>query len=77
MKSKSEKLYTVFDEDLNDLLKSINRWDALQSGELFCKTCKSPITLKNLQIIIPNLQEDFDFYCNNSNCISKYKQMEE
>lgn len=73
MKNKFEKLYTVFDEDLIKLLKSINQWDVLQKGELFCVNCKSPITLKNLQIIIPNSKEDFNFICNDSGCIASYK----
>lgn len=76
MKNKSEKLYTVFDEDLIELLKSINQWDALQRGELFCVNCKTPITLKNLQIIIPNNKEDFDFICNVTGCIASYKEKE-
>ena len=46
MRNKSEKLFTVFDEDLIGLLKSINRYDALQNGELFCAICKAPITYR-------------------------------
>ena len=76
MRNKSEKLFTVFDEDLIGLLKSINRYDALQNGELFCAICKAPITLKNLQIIIPGNNEEFDFICNVASCIASYKESE-
>ncbi len=76
MRKKSEKLFTVFDDDLVGLLKSIDRWDALQNGELFCMCCKVPITLKSLQIIVPNNEGGFDFICNSINCITSYKERE-
>ena len=77
MKSKSEKLYTVFNEDLIDLLKSINKWEALEKGELFCKICFTPITLKNLQIILPKENGEFEFICNDTKCIAFFTKKEE
>jgi hypothetical protein len=49
----------------------------LDNGEIFCSNCKSPITLKNLQAIIPISSNDYDFLCNNTNCIILYKGSED
>ena len=62
-------LQAVMDEDLRELLKSIGELDAIETGGRFCKVCKTLITVKNLQMIIPLQQGGFEFVCDRPECV--------
>ena len=58
------------DEDLRDLLASIGELEAVEKGHRFCGTCNTPITLANLQIIVPLEGGGFKFVCHNPECVA-------
>ena len=70
-------IQAVLDEDLSDLLRSLGELAAVQAGERFCKICKTLITLRNLQMIIPLEEGGFEFVCDKPECIEAYGQSKE
>lgn len=64
----NQTILAVDDDDLTGLLKSMNLLDAIQSGEAFCSSCNSPITLQNIQFIIPHSNLAIDLICNRPTC---------
>ena len=69
---RSEKLQTIFDEELVGLLKNIKMFDEIQNGDVCCRKCGTRITLKNLQLLIPMANKKFDFVCNEIKCVESY-----
>jgi len=63
-----QTLQAVMDEDLRDLLKSIGQLEAIETGQRFCSVCNKPISLDNLQIIVPLEGGGFAFVCDAPEC---------
>jgi len=69
---KREFLDAVLDDDLRGLLKSIGQLEHVEEGEVVCCKCGTPITLRNLQLIIPLGDSRFDFVCSDPPCVEHY-----
>jgi hypothetical protein len=67
-----QPLLAVNDDDLVDLLKSIGYMERLEAGELFCAECGTPVSLTNLQFIVPMTDSQFKFVCRFPKCVDKY-----
>jgi hypothetical protein len=65
-----QTLQAVMDEDLRGLLASIGELEAVESGQRFCSVCNRPITLANLQVIVPLGDGGFRFVCNQPECVA-------
>ncbi len=65
-------LLAVNDDDLIGLLRSIGCLEKIEAGEIFCSECNIPITMKNLQFILPTANAQFTFVCNTPSCVEKY-----
>lgn len=63
------KIPALYKEDLLDLLKSINEAQAILNGERTCLVCSNVITMDNIQLLIPRRENQFDYVCNNTDCI--------
>jgi hypothetical protein len=68
----NETLLAVNDDDLTGLLGSIGFLEKIEAGELFCGECNTPITMKNLQFILPIANSQFKFVCNSPNCVESF-----
>lgn len=68
------KIKAVFKEELQNLLQSINEFDAIEKGERICKVCSKVITLQNIQLIIPRPEKVFDYICDSPTCIEEYNR---
>jgi hypothetical protein len=64
-------LNAVLDEDLQGLLRSIGQLEPIERGEVICVKCGAPITLENLQLIIPMSEGKYHIVCNTSSCIEQ------
>jgi hypothetical protein len=69
---KSCKFQTILDEDLENILKSISLFERIQNGDVLCSQCGVQITLKNLQLLIPMPNKNFEFVCSDPKCIETY-----
>lgn len=74
---KRRTLKAVHDENLEELLSSLNLLSDLREGNLRCIHCDQPITLENLGAIIP-LSDNLRVACNSSACLEAgFATMEE
>lgn len=62
-----DKIKAVDDSDLASLLESLGELDNVAQGKQECIYCHSPITLENIEGIIP-LEGKVVFSCNRSEC---------
>ncbi len=74
---KENKIPAVYKEDLSKLLSSIGENDPILNGERTCMVCSKIITFDNLQLIIPKVSNEFNYVCNDSECISKFNTLTE
>ena len=70
---KDKELQAVHDDDLQELLRSLDVYDAILEGNYQCIYCKKTITLEKLGAIIP-VNNEILFACNNSICIQKMSE---
>ena len=66
------KIQAIFDEDLIDVLKKMGQLQKIDNGQVFCHSCGSLITIKNIQIVIPYFKTEFLYICNNPACVEKF-----
>ncbi len=66
----SKKVQAVYDDDIEEFLKSIGEYDKVQSGKVKCKYCDSTITIDNISKIYPE-SGSVKFVCSKSECIIK------
>lgn len=76
MKEKN-KIPAVFKDDLKKLLKSFNEMEPIEKGERLCKVCSKVISLENIQLIIPQQVNAFDFICHSPVCVEEYNRKKE
>ncbi|MCX5888388.1 MAG: hypothetical protein NTY36_02930 [Deltaproteobacteria bacterium] len=67
-----EKLRAVLDEDISSVLEKFGQVQAVVDGEIICQECGIPITLKNIQVIIPLREGKFHYVCNRVECVIAY-----
>ena len=71
---KTDRVKLVQEYDFPEYLKKIGAYDEIISKSRFCTSCGRPITIENLQAIIPlNGSESIRFVCDESGCLSKLK----
>lgn len=70
-----KKLQAVLNEDLPALLKSLGQFEEIENGNVYCRQCKTPISLKNIQFIIPITKNKFEFVCNRISCGEQYAHL--
>ncbi len=70
--AQNEKIQAVFDEDLVATLRKTGQLKKIEDGKSFCNLCKSLITLKNIQIVVPFHTSEWLFVCNNPDCVEQY-----
>ena len=63
-----EELKVVLDEELELLLKSLGLLSRVESGEILCARCGTPISLTNLGAIYAQ-QDGYLVLCSNRTCI--------
>ena len=69
---KEHVLQAVLDEDVIKLLESLDQLKLIESQGIFCSQCGNPITINNLQLIIPLKKDKFEYVCNDSDCVEQY-----
>lgn len=63
-------LKAVYEDDLMKYLESVGLLSEIEAGRVLCKYCGNPITLENLEVIVPN-QGEIEVVCNNKNCLNQ------
>lgn len=69
---KQERLNAVLDEDLQQLLKKVGEFERIERGEVYCSCCGIPITLKNIQILMPLADGAFEYVCQSAACMELF-----
>lgn len=64
---KNNTIKVVHDDDLEQLLKSLNIYDDVKNGKCRCVYCNSVITLDNIDAILP-FEGKVRFTCDNKEC---------
>jgi len=70
----NKECHAVLNEDLRDLLKSLCQLEDVENGNMYCRQCKTPISLNNIQFIVPISKTQFEFVCNKIRCGEQYTQ---
>jgi len=65
-----DTLKAVYEDDLVGYLQSVGLYNDIISGRRLCVFCGNPITLENLEVIVPNGNE-IDIVCSNKNCLNQ------
>lgn len=71
---KQEKLTIVLDKDVKRLLEELDQLESIENGEIYCCECGGPVTLKNIQIIMPMDNGKLEYVCNNIDCVQGYAE---
>jgi hypothetical protein len=69
---KEEKLHTILDEDIEQVLDRFGQLESIRNGEIRCGECGLPLSEKRIQIIVPLKNGSFNYICDNSDCIQAY-----
>ena len=72
-----DNLHAVLDEDMTRVLEELGQLQSLESGNILCHECGTPIALKNLQIIVPMLSGEYRFVCDKIECVESYLSKQE
>lgn len=73
---KNNQIKAVHDDDLSQLLKSLNVYDGVIEGEYRCLFCDNLITLDNIDSIVPH-EGKVQFTCDEFKCHMKLIGWEE
>ena len=73
MNSKT-KIPAVYKEDLQKLLQSLKELEPINNGERICEVCSKTISVENIQLIIPQQNQKFDFVCDSVLCVEEYNR---
>jgi hypothetical protein len=74
---KIDNLHAVLDEDVTRVLAELGQLQSMESGDILCHECGTPIALKNLQIIVPMLSGEYRFVCDRTDCVESYLSKQE
>ena len=66
-----ESLAAVHDDDLTAFLTSIGAIHDINAGRIRCKFCGEPISLENLQAVLPD-SGSISYICNKTQCIRDF-----
>ncbi|MFV0325951.1 MAG: hypothetical protein ACK5LF_16485 [Bacteroides xylanisolvens] len=69
-----KKIQAFFKEDVHEILQTIDELTPIENGERICRYCSKTINLQNIQLIIPRKEKQFDYVCDNPNCIKDYNK---
>lgn len=72
---KNNQLNVVHDNDLENLLKSLNVFDSVMAGQKECLFCKKTIVMENIMSIVPH-KGMIEFTCNSPKCQSRLVGLE-
>ncbi len=67
---KNSTMKMVHDDDLENLLKSLDVYNGVISGEFHCLYCGKTITIDNLSSIVP-FEQRVEFTCDANDCQEK------
>ena len=68
------ELKAIYNEDLEDFLQSVNELEPINKGERFCKECGTPISLNNIQMVIPKKGQPYEYVCDSVTCVENYHE---
>lgn len=68
-------LKAVHDEDLIQLLKSLDVWENVKTGQCRCFYCDRVITQENIGAILP-VEQKIQFICDEAECYRKMIEAE-
>ncbi len=71
-----KEILAVLDEDIVPLLQSIGEFERIEKGHEYCIVCGKPITIRNLQFIIPKGNNEFRYVCNDLACAESFGRKE-
>ena len=66
------EIKAIYNEDLEEFLQSVGELDPINKGERFCKTCGSPVSLNNIQMVIPRKGYPYEYVCDSVICVEQY-----
>ena len=62
------KILAVHDANLDEFLRSLELYDALENGELRCNICECQVTRENLGCVYP-LGDEIKVCCDRLDCL--------
>lgn len=80
MKKNNADIRAILNVDLEKLLKQTGQYNSFIDGDLKCIYCGNSITVDNLSIIIPKINDDttfLQFCCDKVSCLTKFRDNHE
>jgi hypothetical protein len=74
---KDDDVHVVLDEDMGSVLAELGQLQKVENGDALCCECGSPLTLRNIQIIMPLPGGEYRFVCDKTECVESYMSKQE
>jgi hypothetical protein len=72
MRVPKHELSVVLDEDLKAVLAKMGLLQSLEDGQTSCCRCGGPLTIRNLQFVLPAAGDKAVFVCDSAACVESY-----
>lgn len=72
MKRDDRELRVVLDEEMAAVLAKYGELESIKNGLRICRFCGVPMTLDNIQLIVPTHSSSFEYVCNDPTCVQSY-----
>lgn len=69
-RDKSSRLKAVYEDDLQEYLKSLGILESVKRGDILCRFCGNAISLESLEVIVPE-DGEIKLVCSNKNCLNQ------
>lgn len=67
-----QEVKAIYNEDLENFLKEKGELEGILNGNRFCLNCGGPISLNNIQLVIPYKNKTYEYICDAIACVEKY-----
>ena len=70
-----QKIKAIYNEDMEGFLEKVGELKEIQNGNRFCEICGTPISIQNIQIVIPLSNNQFKYVCDSITCVEQYNEI--
>ena len=72
MKREDREMRVILDEEMASVLAKLGELESIERGDRLCRFCGIPMTLDNIQMIVPTQSRSFEYVCSDPACVQTY-----